>query len=138
MDSGLMYFDPNGTGGTFTDVLTVSMNVRFGSLNGPIVGGGTLSYTNNAASNSGLVSVWTRDGPYYGPVIQGVNYLLDGIDINQDLWAMGPKDGYLGSIAHQSDPGNNHTVHTIPEPSGLSLFALGALALVARVRQGRR
>jgi hypothetical protein len=118
-DTGSMTFnaDPN-VGGTFTDTLDVFFDIRYGSLNGPIVFSDSCLLNNPGAA-------WTHDGSY-PPIIDGVNHLLDGTDTSQDFWP--------GYIAHFDSLGN---VHIIPEPSGLVLFGLGVLALVARLRSGR-
>jgi hypothetical protein len=121
-DSGVMTFNSAGTGGTFSDVLDVYYDLRFGSLTGPIVASGGCVLNNAGAS-------WTHDGSY-PPIINGVNYMLDGTDTGEDFWP--------GYIVHYDGLGD---IHVVPEPTtmmagALLLLPFGASTLrILRKRQ---
>jgi hypothetical protein len=119
IDTGSMYFNPDNTQGTFSDLLDVFFDVRYGSLNGPIVYSADCLMQNDGAG-------WTHAGSY-PPVIDEVNHYLYGPgDIGADFWSP-----YVIHFDPQGD------IHIVPEPSGLVLFGVGALALFARVRSNR-
>lgn len=92
-------------GGTFTSSLDVFFDIHFGSLTGPIVYSSDLVLTNSG-------DTWGRTPPIGAELINGINYLLDGKDTNQDFWP--------GVPLIESHP--NGAMHTVtyamtPEPS---------------------
>ncbi|MGA2324338.1 MAG: PEP-CTERM sorting domain-containing protein [Sedimentisphaerales bacterium] len=129
-DSGLMYFNPDNAGGTFTDTLDVYYDLRYGNLIGPIVASGecVLPLVPPEGTSG---DPWTHNGSY-PPVIQNVNYLLDGTDTTKDFWPGPPPDPDYD--VHSDGSANTHAVLVIPEPSGLALLSLGGLALLRRRR----
>lgn len=121
-DSGLMYFNPDNTGGTFTDTLNVYYDLRFGSLIGPIVSSSDVSLVNAGTT-------WTHDGSY-PPVIPGVNQSLNGgSDTSGDFWAG------EWTVADQS---GDMILVPNPEPSSLALLCVGVLCLAIKTRRGRK
>jgi hypothetical protein len=118
IDTGSMYFAPDNASGTFTDLMDVYFDVRYASLTGPIV----LS-TDCLMDNTG--AEWTHLGSY-DPVIEHVNYLLDGTQ-QEDFWTP--------YVVHIDPVGN---IHIVPEPSGLALLCLGVLCLAIKTRRGRK
>jgi hypothetical protein len=109
-------FGPN----TFVSSLDVFFDVRYGSLNGPIVQSGDLLLSSTGTS-------WGNVAPAGALLINGVNHMLDGTDIEQDFWP--------AQIVEQHPNGATHVVAaTTPEPTtmiagALLLLPFGASAL---------
>jgi hypothetical protein len=101
---GMMYFNPDDLGGTFSSSVSVYYDLRYLSLDGLIVFGGNAILTNSGA-------FWDHTSAS-APVITGVNYLLNGTDTSEDFWP--------GMITYTNGFGD---VHIVPEPSVCSLAA---------------
>ncbi|MCP5517395.1 MAG: hypothetical protein H7A45_09090 [Verrucomicrobiales bacterium] len=111
---------------TFDNAFSVFYDVRFGALNGPIILSDVLDFT-----GSGL---WSHDAEPGTFLIDGVNHLLNGVDISTDFHLAGP-------VTHidNSGPGHAHIVISTPEPQHYALGAvLGLLAFAGyrRLRLG--
>jgi hypothetical protein len=112
-------------GGTFTSTLDLNLDIRFGSLTGPIVD----SLNNLALTNSG--DSWGRTPTPGALLITGLNYLLNGTDTSNDFWPGVPlTETHPGGGEHVVDPAGN----LIPEPSALVSGSIAILIGLACAR----
>jgi hypothetical protein len=128
---GYITLDPNYTSGgtitisndfTFQTSFDVYYDLHIGSLDGTI-------YTSGEATDMTETGTWQHDPPPGALLIQGVNYLLNGVNTSNDFWV---PDGIC------SNPSDSHEVVPTPEPSGLALLCLGVLCLAIKTRRGRK
>ena len=120
-------FGPEGTPhGTFDSTLSIFFDIRVGSLDGPIVFSGSKTLT--------VFNVpWTHFPPDGALLIPGVNFLLNGQNSLNDFFPIGP-------VMHVNPDGSMHTVRTadVPEPTTISLLAMGIAGVAARVHRRRK
>ncbi len=105
---------------TFTSSLDIFFDIRFGALNGPIVNSSDLLLSNPSTP-------WSNLPPPNAVLIDGANYLLNGVDTTQDFWPIGP--------FAETEAGATHVVDaalTVPEPATNACFLLGATLFVLR------
>ncbi len=129
-------FDPEPAGppptqpihGTFSSTLDVFFDIRFGSLDGPVV------MSSDIVLNTEGTSFWSHYPPEGAWLIEGVNYFLDGTDSLEDFFPVGPL-----SHVNNDDPTNPHhdVVVTTPEPQASLLVLLG-MGLVGFFRRAIR
>jgi hypothetical protein len=120
-------FGPEGTPhGTFDSTLSVFFDIRVGALDGPIVFSGSKTI-------SAFNVPWTHFAPPGAVLIPGINFLLNGQDQSNDFFP-------IGLVMHINPDGSMHTVEVagVPEPTTISLFAVGIAGVVASVRKRRR
>jgi hypothetical protein len=131
-------FGPEGDPhGTWNSTMSLYFDIRYGSLNGPIV-----AIMTDTISTS---SQWRHESTPDALRISGVNYLLNGTDIYQDFWPGAPGPGIPGTSCetHQTyrfvENGTivTHEVVTtcVPEPS---TYIAGVLLLLPFGLQGIR
>lgn len=121
------------TSGTFTSSLDLNIEILTGGFNGTVVADQSLTLANSG-------SYWGTNAPAGSTLIEGANYLLNGIDTSNDFWippplqAVGnwPLTDNAGDDLNSSDP--------VPEvPSTLVLFFASVLCLLAvRLRSSVR
>jgi len=119
-------FGPEGVPhGTFDSELTVHFDIRVGSLNGPIVFSNTLVLTASGVP-------WSHFPPLDAVLIPGVNFLLNGQNQLNDF--------FPEPFAEAKPDDAEHRVRqaTIPEPTTLSLLAIGIAGVAARVWKRRK
>jgi hypothetical protein len=118
----------SAAGGTFASTLDLNLDIHKGSLNGAIVD----SLTNVVLTNTG--AAWGRIAPAGAVVINGVNFMLDGTDTNQDFWPVPPIiETHPGGGAHEV------TNASIPEPRAwIMLLTAGLIVPVYGRMAGRR
>ena len=119
-------FNSNGTGGTFTSSLNLSIEIHYGSLTGAVVSSSELTLTSSS-------DTWGQSPPSGGMLINGVNNLLDGTGHNQDF--------FVGSPLIASQQGQGQLVFSeasVPEPSTWIMLGMAGLIVPAAVRWGRR
>lgn len=122
---------PSPTGGTFSSSLDVFFDVTFGSPSGPNVDAGLGAACNLQSdgsceaqlSSSGALWSHTAPGDLVVPSIDGVNYLLDGVDTSGDFWPGVITERHSFAV---------HVVTDTPEPGtlvllGSALFGFGLL-----------
>ena len=111
-------FGPEGIPhGTFDSTLNVAFDIRFGSLDGPIVFSNTMILTSHNVP-------WS-----HGPVGAGL-VLIPGVNLFPNgLFPVG------SFVEIKPDDGTRHEVEsaTTPEPATISLLALGIAGVAARV-----
>jgi len=83
---------------TFSDHLLVSFDVRLGSLTVPII------MPHQLLDMSVTSQPWSHVPTGNAPLINGVDYLLNGVDTSADFWPGGPG----GQLVHNT--GNGHHV----------------------------
>lgn len=109
-------FGPEGIPhGTFDSTLNVAFDIRFGSLDGPIVFSNTMILTANDVP-------WAH--AVFGPLV-----LIPGVnDFPNGLFPVGP-------FVEIKPDGTRHEVEsaTVPEPATIGLLALGIAGVAARV-----
>ncbi len=113
--------------GTFSSFFDVFFDVRKGSLSGPIL----LSDQLHLQSSGTL---WSHNAPPGALLIEDVNDKLNGTDITQDFWPVGP-------ITETHPSGAMHVVGPtlVPEPSTyFAGFLLAGLAGGSMLLQRRR
>jgi hypothetical protein len=118
----------SAAGGTFASTLDLNLDIHKGSLNGAVVD----SLTNVLLTNTG--AGWGRIAPAGAVVINGVNFMLDGTDTNQDFWPVPPViETHPGGGVHEV------TNASVPEPSAwIMLLTAGLIVPAAYARRGLR
>jgi hypothetical protein len=112
-------FPTLSTPGFFDTSFSVYFDVRYGSLNGPIV---ALDQTLSLSVTS---QPWERNAPPGVLELPGINYLLNGTDTSDDFWpGVGPDGARVLPFVDPSDPEKEHDV-IVPEPTTGLLAALG-------------
>jgi hypothetical protein len=104
------------SGGTFSSSWDIFYDVRYGSLNGPIV-----ESSDNTFSQSG--ALWSRTSPPGAAEFPGINYMLNGTDTTEDFWPVPPLD-LIGNFAEQTL--TETPASDVPEPVSLALLLAGA------------
>jgi hypothetical protein len=125
VSTGSMSIEFDSTaGGTFTSSLDVFFDVHYGALNGPLVYQSDL-----LLSNSG--DAWGRVPPPGAVLINGANYLLNGVDDTEDFFVNPPL-----IESHPSGAGT-HVVQEaqVPEPATMGLAAVAGMLLLSRRRR---
>jgi hypothetical protein len=114
--TGTMTITFGPEGGTFDSTLNIAFDMRFGSLDGPILFSDTLVLMANDV-------LWSHFPPAGAVIIPGVN----------DLNSLFPV-GTFAEVKIDQD-GTKHEVATasVPEPATISLLALGIAGVAARV-----
>jgi len=115
------------TSGTFTSTLDLNLDIRKGSLTGPIVD----SLTNVMLTNSG--TSWSNVAPAGATLINGVNNKLNGTDTTNDFWPTTITEKHPGGGQHVVDP-----AMSTPEPSSWVLCITSGLMVSAYGRWARR
>ena len=122
-------FGPEGIPhGTFDSTLNVFFDIRVGSLDGPIV------FSNETPLVLMAPDVlWSHFPPNGAVLIPGVNFLLNGQDQLNDFFP-------VGSFEERHPDGTVHGVETgtVPEPTTISLLAIGIAGIAARVFKRRK
>jgi hypothetical protein len=113
-------FNAAGTGGTFSTSLTITFDIRKGSLTGTIEETQTLTLTSSGA-------FWGQTPPPGTVLINGANNLLDGTNHNQDIFLAQP----LSIDCSQGGVWCDGLADPSPEPgtAALMLIPLGAFGL---------
>ncbi len=127
-----IYFGPEGDPhGYWNSTMDIYFDIRYGSLNGPIVA--SLEDQIRPVDLSGNpINVDWRHQAGGEWTIPDVNYLLDGTDIYQDFFPGVPIAGCPDCV-YTFVEGGQIVVHDIcPEPSSYVLFLCGAAALGLR------
>lgn len=123
-NTGLLHFDSfpaAGSPGTFHDEFTIYFDIRFGSLNGPIV-----------APEQSLTLDATGD---WLPTLPVPSIPIDHVYPNP----ANPTDLHVVTLDPDPNiPDDGFYVFGVPEPSGLALFGLGVLCLAIKTRRGRK
>lgn len=84
----------NQDGGTFDSLFDVFFDLRFGALDGPILYSGSKTF-------SAADVIWGREPLDLAAImLDGINYLLDGLTIGADFWAP--------TALHNADDGSVH------------------------------
>lgn len=118
-------FNPGDTGGQFDSFFDVFFDLRINDVNGPIVVAG-LQKTFTLLNQD-----WTHAAPAGANLVPGVNYLLNGVNTDQDFWIQ-------GVALHQTNDGT-HLVIPNPEPGTVAIAGLVALVgFGCHVRRNRR
>lgn len=76
-------WNPNNVSGTFSSTLDVNLDIRAGSLTGPVVQTITTPLTSTATD-------WGTNPPPGSILINGADYLLNGTTTSNDLWTLPP------------------------------------------------
>lgn len=106
--------------GTFSSFIDVAFDVRKGDLAGDIVTSALLRLSSSDVP-------WDRTSPADALEIDGVNHLLNGLDITTDFW--------VDDFTEEHPSGARHSVTlATPEPGTLSLLAISTLAFARRRR----
>jgi hypothetical protein len=111
----------NANGGTFNSSLDVFYDIRAGSLTGPIV-------ASSDATITGSASPWSRTAPPGAILIDSINNLLDGADIQQDFWPGNPVTEAGGGFTDSLDA-------SLPEPAAPAVILCIASPLLLRRRR---
>ncbi len=105
--------------GTFDSTLHFSFDV-IGSVGG--------FYTTLEKTITATGQEW-QHAPTGGPQIDGINHLLNGVDVSNDFWP-------VGLVIHDDGTGTAiHTARVIPEPGSFMLLIVGLAGLMARSRK---
>ncbi len=117
----------SAAGGTFASTLDLNLDIHKGALNGPVVD----SLRDIMLTNSG--TNWGRIAPPGSVQINGVNYLLDGKDTNQDFWPVPP-------VVEVHPGGGEHMVTnaSVPEPGTWIMLFTAGIIVPAYGRWARR
>jgi len=119
---GLITIDfADANGGTFDSIIDVFFDIRFGALDGPIALSADLVLTSTDVP-------WGRIPPPGAVLIDGVNFMLDGLGSAQDFFPLGVFTERNFNAVHVV------TTATTPEPATLVLFCLGLVVLGAAIR----
>jgi hypothetical protein len=110
-------------GGTFNSDLKVFFDIHKGSLTGKLVYSGETDLTSTNTP-------WTRIAPAGAELIQGVNYLLNGANTQEDFWP-----GPMHNGPHFVGPALQSSI--VPEPSTWILYLTAGLIVSAGARWRR-
>jgi hypothetical protein len=132
-----MTFNSQETGGTFTSSLNMFVDIRVGSIDGPLPG------TGGGLMSSGACT-WSRTAPAGSQQVSGVNLDLDGIDNAADFWPTGLvayTDGNgtsLVDLVAADPPTSGAGVASIPEFPSAAFATLGSLGMLHSLYRRRR
>jgi hypothetical protein len=128
-DSSMTIAFATTNGGTFTSFLDMNLKILLGKT---LASATLVETTELTLSNSG--DTWIHTPPPPGSVvINGVNYMLDGADTNEDFFpGVGLTEVHPGGGQHVVDPA------ATPEPGTLVLCLTAAVLVPAYVRRVRR
>lgn len=116
-------FGPEGMPhGTFDSTLDVAFDIRFGSLNGPIIFSDTLTLTANDVP-------WDHFPPPFSVLIPDVNFLLNRSNQLNDFFPDPFVEMKPDSAAHSVISA------TTPEPATLFLLGAGLAGVAAKLRK---
>lgn len=121
---GLPYYTTAGNGhGTIDNTFTINFELRAADASGPLLGSGSKSFGTPSPAE------WSHfPMAGHGPLIEGVNYLLNGSDQGNDLW--------LNSTVLLHDAGDG--THGVSNPEPEHYAVIGALGLVGFAVYRRR